>query len=149
MTAEEAREPENRETALIAQESAKELSRLLRELPEAARARVRLDHRDIILPRQALVLLRDILAEMARGNAVTVTPIHAELTTQEAANFLNVSRPFLIKLLETGEIPFTRTGTHRRVRFQSLLEYKEQREAESEEALEKLARQAQEEDMGY
>lgn len=67
-------------------------------MPKAERAHVRLDGHELILPRQALALVRDLLAEMAQGNAVTIVPTHAELTTQEAANILNVSRPYLVKL---------------------------------------------------
>lgn len=133
----------------IARESAKELSQLLRGLPEASRAQVRLDGRDLILPRSALALLRDILAELARGNGVNIVPVHAELTTQEAANLLNVSRPHVIKLLEVGEIPYNKVGTHRRIALNDLMAYKKRRDAKSEEALAELARQAQEEDMGY
>jgi excisionase family DNA binding protein len=137
------------ESAELARASAAELSRLLARLPEAHRARVQLDGNDLILPRQALILLRNLLAEMARGNAVTVVPTHAEMTTQEAANLLNVSRPHLIKLLEQEQIPHTRTGTHRRIRYQDLMQYKQQRDQESQQALDELTRQAQELELGY
>ena len=137
------------DNSIVARESARELSQFLRAQPEEARAHVRIDGSDIILPRSALVLLRDILAEMAKGNSVSVTPMHAELTTQQAADLLNVSRPYLIGLLERGKIPYTLTGTHRRIQAQALLDYKQRRKAESRKALEELAQQAQEEDMGY
>lgn len=101
------------------------------------------------LPTSALQLLVDVLGELADGNAVRIVPIHAELTTQEAADILNVSRPHLVKLLESGELPFHKTGKHRRVRFEALMTYKEQRQAQSERALEELARQAQELGLGY
>ncbi len=101
------------------------------------------------LPTSALRLLVDILAELADGNAVKVVPVHAELTTQEAADMLNVSRPHLVKLLEDGELPFHRTGKHRRVRFAELMQYKDARDRASEEAMAELARQAQESGMGY
>jgi excisionase family DNA binding protein len=101
------------------------------------------------LPTSALRLLVDILAELADGNAVRVVPIHAELTTQEAADLLNVSRPHLVKLLEDGLLPFHKTGKHRRVRFADLMHFKAERERISEEAMEELARQAQELSMGY
>ena len=113
------------------------------------RARVQLDGTDLILPRHALEPLRDLLAEIAQGNAVTVVPTHAELTTQEAANILNVSRPHLIKLLEEGTIAFTRVGSHRRIRIQDLLAYKAERDERSRQAMDELTRQAQEPDMGY
>lgn len=101
------------------------------------------------LPTSALRLLVDILAELAGGNAVKVVPVHAELTTQEAADMLNVSRPHLIKLLEDGALPFHRTGKHRRVRFTELMQYKDARDRTSAEAMAELARQAQEAGMGY
>ncbi|QVQ27862.1 helix-turn-helix domain-containing protein [Achromobacter deleyi] len=104
---------------------------------------------NVELPTSALRLLVDILAELADGNAVQVVPIHAELTTQEAADLLNVSRPHIVKLLEEGLLPFHRTGKHRRVRFADLMQFKAERERASEQAMEELARQAQELAMGY
>lgn len=101
------------------------------------------------LPTSALRLLVDILAELAEGNAVKVVPVHAELTTQEAADMLNVSRPHLVKLLEEGALPFHRAGKHRRVRFADLMQFKAQRDQASEDAMAALAKQAQELGMGY
>jgi excisionase family DNA binding protein len=137
------------ETTALARASATELSKQLARIPEADRARVQLDGTDLILPRDVLGLLRDILTEMAQGNAVTIVPTHAELTTQAAADILNVSRPHLIKLLEEERIPFTRTGTHRRIRYQDLMDYKAERGRKSQEGMEELAKQAQDLDMGY
>ena len=137
------------ESSALARSSAEELSRLLGQMPQSERASVKLDGNDLILPRQALCLLRDLLVEMAQGNAVTIVPTHAELTTQEAANLLNVSRPHLVKLLEDGAIPFSKTGSHRRIRYQDLMKYYNQRHQESNEALDELVAQAQEYDMGY
>jgi excisionase family DNA binding protein len=101
------------------------------------------------LPTSALRLLMDILAELANGNAVKIVPVHAELTTQEAADLLNVSRPHLVKLLEDGALPFHKTGRHRRVRFADLMQFKAARSQASEQAMQDLARQAQELQMGY
>lgn len=101
------------------------------------------------LPTSALRLLVEILAELADGNAVQVVPVHAELTTQEAADLLNVSRPHLVKLLEEGALPFHKTGKHRRIRFADLMQFKAERDRSSEQAMEELAQQAQELNMGY
>lgn len=103
----------------------------------------------ITLPFSVVQLLIEILSQMAEGNAVTLIPIHAELTTQEAANLLNVSRPYLIKLLEKGEIPFHKVGTHRRVLFTDLMSFKNKADNISDHALDELVKQAQELDMGY
>lgn len=106
--------------------------------------------REVIeLPTFALRLLGDILNELALGNAVKVVPIHAELTTQEGADMLNVSRPHLVKLLDEGALPHTKTGRHRRIKFADLIAYKEQRDQASYAAMEELAAQAQELGMGY
>jgi excisionase family DNA binding protein len=103
----------------------------------------------IELPTSALRLLVDVLGELAAGNAVQVVPVHAELTTQEAADLLNVSRPHLVSLLEGGNVPFHRTGKHRRVRFDDLMAYKAKRDEASAAAMEALTAQAQELKMGY
>lgn len=137
------------EMAEISRASAVELSRLLADRPDSDRARVKLDGYDLIVPKMALELLRDLLSEMAQGNAVTVVPRHAELTTQEAANLLNVSRPFLVALLESNEIPFRKIGTHRRVLYEDLLAYQREQSARSQSALDELTQQAQDLDMGY
>lgn len=101
------------------------------------------------LPTSALRLLVDILSELADGNAVRVVPIHAELTTQEAADLLNVSRPHLVKLLELGALPFHKAGKHRRVRFSDLMAYKSAQEQNSAASMAELAAQAQALQMGY
>ncbi len=103
----------------------------------------------IHLPVAALQLLGDVLAALADGNAVKIVPVHAELTTQQAADLLNVSRPHLVKLLESGKLRFHRTGKHRRVRFNDLMDYKNSRDAESMKILDALTMEAQELGMGY
>ena len=101
------------------------------------------------LPVSALRLLVEVLTEIGEGNAVSIIPIHAELTTQDAAEVLNVSRPFLVQLLERGDIPFHKTGTHRRVRYQDVIAYKERIDTERTRTLDALAEQAQILKMGY
>ncbi len=107
------------------------------------------EQRSVMLPTSALKLLVEVLAEIGQGNAVSIIPIHAELTTQEAADLLNVSRPYLVQLLEKGDIPFRRINTHRRVRYQDVLDYRKRIDDARLSALDELTAQAQELGMGY
>jgi excisionase family DNA binding protein len=116
---------------------------------DAARLRVVNDKQTIEVPVPALNLLVEILAQMGRGNAVSIVPIHAEFTTQQAADFLNVSRPFLVKLLDNGDLAHRLVGTHRRVLFKDLLVYQEKSRVARKQALDELAADAQELNLGY
>lgn len=93
----------------------------------------------IVLPAGALKLFISLLAEAARGNSVTLIPSHKELTTQEAADFLSVSRPFVVKLLENGEMPFHRRGKHRRIKMSDLMAYKRRSDVNQEKAFQELS----------
>jgi excisionase family DNA binding protein len=86
----------------------------------------------------------DLLMHISRGEAVSFVPFGAELTTQQAADMLNVSRPFLIKLLETDQLPHHKVGSHRRVNASDLMAYRQQREKKQKSALSELARLGQE-----
>ncbi|HZB29580.1 MAG TPA: excisionase family DNA-binding protein [Streptosporangiaceae bacterium] len=98
----------------------------------------------LFLPREAVSMLAYILSQAAAGRGVSVMPSHAELTTQQAADLLNVSRPYLIGLLESGKVPFKLVGRHRRVRWDDLMHYKRETEAKSRAAADELADLGQE-----
>lgn len=102
---------------------------------------------EIAIPFSAFRLLNDILTQMAMGNAMTLIPIHAELTTQQAADLLNVSRPFLVEQLQKGDIPFRQVGTHRRILFKDLMEYKHAMDRNRTHALNELS--AIDQELGF
>lgn len=135
----------------VARDSSRRLARML---GTATEFRVQPDGRAksreaVVVPISAMRLLVEILTQMSQGNAVTLMPLHAELTTQQAADLLNVSRPFLVKLLEENRIPFRKVGTHRRIRLSDVLVFKQRNAADRRAALEKLVAEGQELDMGY
>jgi excisionase family DNA binding protein len=129
---------------------AEQLARILGARKAKARTLPRLvgsTGEEIPLPEPMFHLLARIAEVLARGDAVTIVPVGQELTTQQAADLLNVSRQYLIRLLDANELPFTRTeGQHRRLRIEDVLAYKEKRDHEREEALDELAAMTQ--DMG-
>ena len=135
----------------IAKEASRMLATHLKHLPDL-RFQILEDRKTVeklVLPSAAIRMLFDILTEMAAGNAITLIPIHAELTTQQAADALNVSRPFLVSLLEEKKIPYRKVGTHRRILFEDLMRYKKQIDADRRAALDQLTQDAQALNMGY
>lgn len=144
----------NEADAELAQASGRQLAKILSGKRKRKSLSIRFEPdggaaEPIAIPIAAVELLSHILTEMGKGNAVTLMPVHAELTTQQAAGILNVSRPFLIEQLEHGTIPFRKVGTHRRILFQDLMAYKRSTDEKRLKALEELAAQAQDLKMGY
>jgi excisionase family DNA binding protein len=138
--------------ARLARESLSRIDQILEAGSSDLRFSIRSDEQagpEIPLPVSAVRLLKDILAEMAQGHAVTLLPVQAELTTQQAAGLLNVSRPYLIGLLEAGHIPFRLVGQHRRVRLDDLLAYQRKDDETRRRIADELAADAQELGMGY
>jgi len=142
-----------KDETMLARESSRKLARwLARDRKKPLRIRIEngdTSEESIVIPASAFRLLNDILTQMAQGNAVTLIPIHAELTTQQAADLLNVSRPFLIEQLEKNVIPYRMVGSHRRILFRDVMEYKKSMDRNRLQALDELAAQAQELEMGY
>jgi excisionase family DNA binding protein len=103
----------------------------------------------VTIPIAVLSLLVEILIQMADGNTVSIIPLKKELTTQEAADILQVSRPYLVQLLESGEIPYRKVGTRRRILNQDVINYKNRIDTARMQTLAELSAQAQELNMGY
>lgn len=142
--------PPSEHEATIARTSKQLLSRYAREDQSLTVQVTDADHDEPIeLPAGAVTLLLDILGAMASGQGVTIIPEAAELTTMQAADILHVSRPFLIKLLEEGQIPYRRVGKHRRIRMEDVMNYKRAIDQQRETVLDQLVADAQEQDMGY
>src|SRR3954469_4936101 len=151
--------PENFETvapseadALLARESSRVLA--TRKLGRRGSVRIPLldggdEAETVAVPASALRLFLHLLTEMSQGNAVTLIPTHAELTSQQAADLLNVSRPYLVKLLDEGKIPCRTVGKYRRVRFDDLMTYKKRDDEARAKILDQLTAEAQELGMGY
>jgi excisionase family DNA binding protein len=150
--------PENFETVAPSEADVRlalESSRLLatRKLGKRSSVRIRVEDGDetepVVVPASAVRLFLHLLTEMSQGNAVTLIPTQAELTTQQAADLLNVSRPYVVKLLDEGKIPSRTVGKYRRVRFDDLMAYKRKDDEARAKVLDQLTAEAQELGMGY
>jgi len=152
--------PENFETvapseadAVLARESIRLLA--TRKLNRRTSARIRFvddgggEAETVSVPTSALRLFLHLLTEMSQGHSVALVPTHAELTTQQAADILNVSRPYVVKLLDEGKIPSRAVGKYRRVRFDDLMAYKRKDDDARAKILDQLTAEAQELGMGY
>ncbi len=103
----------------------------------------------ILIPKNVFMLLLDILEKMAHGKSITIIPSDSDITTQQAARILNVSRPFVVKMLENGQIPFAKVGSHRRMKLTDILEYNKRLSDNRRKNLDLLAQQAQDLKLGY
>ena len=138
--------------ALLARESSRRLA--TRKVGRRTSVRIQVldegeEAETVAVPASALRLFLHLLTEMSQGNAVTLIPTHAELTTQQAADLLNVSRPYLVKLLDEGKIPGRTVGKYRRVRFDDLMAFKQKDDDARAKVLDQLTAEVQELGMGY
>lgn len=141
----------------VAKDASKRLSHLVRGKKKGAKpprlsigeAAGKAGSERIELPPAAIQLLLRLLTDMAAGHAVMLIPVHAELTTQQAADLLGVSRPFIVRQVETGSLKHRKVGTHRRILVQDLLAYKRSMDAGRMKALEEMTAEAQRLGLGY
>lgn len=139
----------DRREAIAAEPQDEQALRQIEEMLAARNGNVGIKFADaigdgVILPETLTRILDQAAHLLARHSAVAVVPVDVKLTTQEAADVLNVSRPYLVRLAESGAIPFTRTGAHRRIRLDDVLRYKAVRDAERKQALDELTKINQE-----
>jgi len=137
----------SREPIIAAQRERRALERIGHALAPKMRGAARLRGprgEEMIIPQSLYAVLVQAVKDLMSGRAVSIMPVTAELTTQQAAGLLNVSRPFVVKLLEQGAIPFHKAGTHRRIYLKHLLAYKRKRDQAAQKALGRLVAEAQE-----
>nr|MDT0659675.1 helix-turn-helix domain-containing protein [Micromonospora sp. DSM 115978] len=137
-----------RERTLLPPKDGSDLARFARGLAEApAPARARLvgpDGSSLDVPEELYGILRDVVTALSQGLAISIAPHNTMLTTQEAADLLNISRPTLVRLLTDGEIPHTMRGRHRRVLLRDILDYRERTRRERRQRLDQMATEADE-----
>jgi excisionase family DNA binding protein len=139
-----------RERTVLPPDDRSELTRLARDLTDDRRPRARLigpDCSKIDVPEELYGVLRDVVAALSQGLAISIAPHNTMLTTQEAADLLSISRPTLVRLLSEGEIPFSMRGRHRRVLLRDVLDYQERTRQEREQVLDQMAVDAEETDL--
>ena len=123
-----------------AKEASRQLARLLPDGHQSLRlVNGNNQHEMIAIPPSALRMLVDILTQLGQGHPVTLVPGKVELTTQEVADYLNVSRPYVVGLVESGKLPARKVGTHRRIAFEELVRYDEMDRKVRRTALDELA----------
>jgi excisionase family DNA binding protein len=137
------RDPVSAHTAADVQ-SLRDIERLLDQAPDHRAQLMGPGGVVVDMPESLFTALRQIVPYLLRGDAVSLVPVHQQMTTQQAADFLNMSRPHLVKLLRDGIIPHTLVGTHRRVYFRDVLEYRRRRDAERRKALDEMTALAEE-----
>ena len=136
--------------AALARESGKRLQEQIQKKGQEFKLVVNGQSLDeVVLPKSAIRILIAGLTEIGKGNGLQLVPQHTELSTQEAAEILNLSRPYVVRLLDDGKIPSHKVGTHRRVRIDDVLAYKKKSDADRLDALKNLVDEAQELDLGY
>lgn len=136
------------EEARLARETSRQLSRALSNR-KSVTLRLGGIKEEIKLPKAAGSLLVEILNELGKGKVVKVLAMDAEISTQQAADLLHISRPFLINLLERKEIPLHRIGSHRRLRLSDVLAYKKRTDEQRMAALDELTQLSQDLGLGY
>jgi excisionase family DNA binding protein len=140
-----------RERTLLPPEDSSDLvqfARRLAGLEELARARlVGPDGSEIDIPDELYGVLLDVVTALSRGLAISIAPHHTMLTTQEAADLLNISRPTLVRLLTDGEVPYAMRGRHRRVMLRDILEYRDRARRERRQTLDRMAAEAEDDGL--
>ena len=137
----------SKEEQLTAIESYNALAATLEELKsENPEIEIEETKEKIKIPLEALKLFAKILKAMSQGKPISIVPIATEMTTQAAAEFIGCSRPHFVKLLESGVIPFTKVGRHRRVKFEDVVKYKHEMKRLQEEAIIRMMKS--DEDIG-
>jgi excisionase family DNA binding protein len=124
-------------------------TRLPSDRSKGVKIRLEESGEQVTIPDKAFLILVDVLSNMSEGKTITILPSETEISTQQAADMLNMSRPHLVKLLESGKIPFKKVGNHRRLLLNDLIEFKEKLRQNRENQLIFLAKQAQEFNLGY